>query len=221
MVEAVFIGTFVPMILMLGLLRHSRAVIGSFCWGMAAFFLVYLLSGPLYRLLGITGGLDTTAVFIGPPLEELLKPFPVFVMAMFGPRSFVPFFYILGLACGIGFAVEENLIYLIQFDSGNAADSRVLMVIRSFSTCLMHGVATGIVGYALTLARRGGIPARILLPLLALVIASVYHGGFNWLMLQGFLVPAVLVAFIAFLVFLLTMKELETRAPETKGTIWE
>lgn len=221
MVEAVFIGTFVPMILMLGLLRHSRAVIGCFCWGMAAFFLVYLISSPLYRLLGITAGIEFTAVFVGPPVEELLKPFPVYLMAAFAARSFVPFFYILGLACGIGFAVEENLIYLIRFDSGDAEESRVLMVIRSFSTCLMHGVATGLVGYALTVARRSGLLARILLPLLALLAASVYHGAFNWLMLSGFLVPAVLAAFMLFIAFLLAMKELETRAPETKGTVWE
>lgn len=221
MEEAVFIGTFVPMILMLSLLRHSRAVIGSFCWGMAAFFLVYLLSPWLYRILGVTGGLEITAVFIGPPFEEILKPLPVFLMAAFAARSFVPFFYILGLACGIGFAVEENLVYLIRFDTGEAADSRVLMVVRSFSTCLMHGVASGFVGYSLTLACRSQGFGRVFFPLLAILSAAIYHGGFNWLMLRELVVPAVLLAFVTFIAFLLTMKELEARARETKGTVWE
>ncbi|MEM6915041.1 MAG: PrsW family glutamic-type intramembrane protease [Verrucomicrobiota bacterium] len=221
MVEAIFIGTFVPMILMLGLLRHSRAVIGCFCWGMAAFFLVHLVSPPLYRFLGTSGNLDVEAVFVGPPLEELLKPLPVYLMAAFAPRSFVPFFYILGLACGIGFAVEENLTYLVQFDLGTEQEARGIMVIRSFSTCLMHGVATGFIGYALTVARRRRLFARLTLPVLSWIVASVYHGSFNWLMLNEFLVPAVLLAFLAFLAFLLTMKELEAKAPETRGTVWE
>ncbi|MDF1657493.1 MAG: PrsW family glutamic-type intramembrane protease [Verrucomicrobiales bacterium] len=221
MVEAVFIGTFVPMILMLGLLRHSRAVISCFCWGMVSFLVVHLVSSPLYAVLGITGGLEQTAVFVGPPLEELIKPIPVFLMAMFAKRSFVPFFYILGLASGIGFAVEENLIYLIKFDSGVGEDSRALMVIRSFSTCLMHGVATGLTGYALTMAQRRRMPGRILLPLLGLILASFYHAAFNWMMLNGHLAVAVLVAFACFIAFLLVMKEKETKAPEAKGTAWE
>ena len=220
MEEAIFIGTFVPLTLMLGLLRHSRPVFGSFCWGMASFLIVYLSSPVVHEALGVTGNRFFTAVFVGPPIEELLKPLPLFIVAIFAVRSIVPFFYILGLSCGIGFAIEENLIYLVALQ-GDVGESRTLMVLRSFSTCLMHGVATGLTGYSLTMARRSTRSGRFLIPIVGLCIATIYHSGFNWLMLQGFLVLGVVTAFTVFVVFLLLMKEFEARAPETRGTMWE
>ncbi|MEM9015817.1 MAG: PrsW family glutamic-type intramembrane protease [Verrucomicrobiota bacterium] len=220
MVEAVFIGTFVPMVLMLVLLRHSRPVIGCFCWGMAAFLLTHLLSPSLTTLLG-TNEFGISAVFIGPALEEFLKPIPILLLAFIAVRSLVPFFYILGLAAGIGFAVEENVIYLIRFGLELEEGSRVLMVLRSFSTCLMHGVATGLTGFFVTEACRQPKSWSWMLVVMAWLVALAYHGLFNWLMLEGHLAIGVLVAMAVFTAFLIAMKECEKRAPETRGTMWE
>lgn len=220
MVEAVFIGTIIPLLFMWGLLRHSRPLFGCFCWGAVSFLIVYLVSPSLYRHLGLEDAFRFTAVATGPFLEELLKPLPVVLLALFGVRSLVPFLYILGLACGMGFAIEENLVYLIRFSDGGE-DSRMLMILRSFSTCLMHGVATGLTGYALTLAKRRGGSAWIWYPVGGLLLASGYHAGFNWLMLEGHLVAGLIGAFLLFVGFLCYMKESESRAPETIGTPWE
>ncbi len=220
MVEAVFIGTIIPLLFIWGLLRHSRPLFGCFCWGAVSFLLVYLLSPPLYQALGLEDSFRTTAIYTGPPFEEILKPLPVVLIAIWGARSLTPFLYILGLACGMGFAIEENLVYLIRFAEG-AEDSRMLMILRSFSTCLMHGVATGLTGYALTLARRRGGWGWVWLPLLGLGIASGYHAGFNWLMLEGHLTSGLIGAFLLFVAFLCCMKESESKAPEAKGTQWE
>lgn len=69
MVGAIFIGTFLPLVLLLLLLRHSRPVFSCFCWGMLAFLIVYLTSPTLYRILGIENVLSITAVYAGPPYE--------------------------------------------------------------------------------------------------------------------------------------------------------
>ena len=220
MVEAIFIGTIIPLLFMLGLLRHSRPVFGCFCWGAVAFLLIYLLSPPLYRLLGLESEFAFTATVTGPLLEEMLKSLLVIVIAIFAPRSMIPFLYILGLASGMGFAIEENLVYLLlHFES--AEQSRLLMVLRSLSTCLMHGVATGLIGYALTWARRRSGWERPAIPVLGIAVASAYHAGFNWTMIEGHTTVALLAAFVLFVAFLCLMKQTEGAAPETKGTTWE
>tara|TARA_R110002096_G_scaffold40688_10_gene110359 strand:+ start:596 stop:1258 length:663 start_codon:yes stop_codon:yes gene_type:complete len=220
MVGAIFIGTFLPLALLMLLLRHSRPVFASFCWGMVAFLIVYLSSPALYRVLGIPNEIDVTAIFVGPPFEELLKALPLVIAAIFSRRSMIPFYYILGMSSGIGFSIEENLNFLIEFHQ-NDGDSMVLMILRSFSTCLMHGVATGLVGYAMTLAcRRDGFQ-KLVMPPLGWLIASCYHSLFNWLMIQGHLVIGMIIAFAFFFLFLFRMKTEESNAAETQGTVWE
>ncbi|MEM9282774.1 MAG: PrsW family glutamic-type intramembrane protease [Verrucomicrobiota bacterium] len=220
MVGAVFIGTFLPLVLLMLLLRHSRPVFASFCWGMLAFLLVYVTSPTLYRILGIDDVIEFTAVFVGPPYEEFLKALPLVVAAVFAQRSLIPFFYILGMASGIGFSIEENLNFLIRFHQ-NDGDSMTLMILRSFSTCLMHGVATGLIGYSLTLAKRRKGLIVFLFPAIGWSIATFYHAFFNWLMLQQQMVIGLLIALIAFFALLFIMKQVEGKAPEVQGTIWQ
>tara|TARA_R110000850_G_scaffold209705_9_gene335729 strand:+ start:1869 stop:2531 length:663 start_codon:yes stop_codon:yes gene_type:complete len=220
MVGAIFIGTFLPLALLMLLLRHSRPVFASFCWGMLAFLIVYLTSPALYTLLGVSRELSVTAVYVGPPYEEFLKVFPVVLAAIFSGRSIIPFYYILGMASGIGFSIEENLNFLVEFHRTDG-ESMALMVLRSFSTCLMHGVATGFIGYALTLSRRQSGKNKFLIPVAAWAASTVYHGLFNWLMISDHLVFGLLFALAFFFLFLYRMKVIEPTAAETRGTMWQ
>ena len=222
MEKAVFIGTFVPLVLMLLLLRHSRPVISFFCWGMASFIIVSAVSPPLYAWLGLGKDLNIDAVFVGPPLEELVKGLPLLLLPWWLQRSFVPYYYIFGLASGIGFSVEENIIYLINFGLDESDSySITLMVLRSFSVCLMHGVATGTIGYMVTKAVRASQPMKILYPLWGWLLASLYHGAFNWSMLNWHAGIGTVVAIIIFGIFFYNMKETESWAPEIQGTNWQ
>ncbi|NRB76464.1 MAG: PrsW family intramembrane metalloprotease [Verrucomicrobiales bacterium] len=220
MVGAIFIGTFLPLALLLLLLRHSRPVFSCFCWGMLAFLIVYLTSPTLYRILGIENVLSITAVYIGPPYEELLKAMPLLVAAIISRQSIIPFYYILGMSSGIGFAIEENLNFLAEFHS-KPGESMALMTLRSFSTCLMHGVCTGFIGFTLTLARRDPTWKRNVFPIAGWLVATIYHGFFNWLMIHGFLAAGVILAMVVFLIFFGWMKSEESKAKETEGTIWQ
>ena len=220
MTKAVFIGTFVPLVLMLLLLRHSRPVVSFFCWGMLSFLIITLISPPLYGFLGLGDDLHINAVFFGPPLEELIKALPILLVPWLLQKSFVPYYYIFGLASGIGFAVEENILYLIRFHE-TEAQSTTLMVMRSFSVCLMHGVATGTTGYLVTKAVRAEKAMIVIYPLLGWLAASVYHAAFNWAMLNWHYGIATTVAILVFGVFLYRMKEAESWAPEIQGTNWQ
>lgn len=220
MVGAIFIGSFLPLLLLLFLLRHSRPVVAFFCWGMAAFLIVYLCAPSIYPFVSPRGELAFEAVFCGPPFEEFVKVLPLFVFPFFARRTFTPFLYILGMTAGIGFSIEENLNFLVRLESSES-QKMSLMILRSFSTCLMHGVATGFTGYTITLARRAGKWWAIIFPVVGLIIASFYHGLFNWLMLHQHLAWGMIMAFGLFFVFMQCMKVVEDTAFETRGTRWE
>ena len=220
MVGAIFIGTFLPLVLLMLLLRHSRPVFACFCWGMVAFLLVVIISPFLYSLLKIGEKVEFQAVIVGPPLEEFLKAIPIWIAVIVAQRSFVPFFHILGMATGIGFAIEENLNYLIAFHETEEG-STYLMVVRSLSTCLMHGVASGIAGFFLTIGKREKAWQIPIFAIVGWTLASAYHALFNFTMLSGGRTIAMILALLLFAAFLVVMKSFEARASEAKGTAWD
>lgn len=222
MEKAVFIGTFVPLVLLLLLLRHSRPVFSFFCWGLAAFMVIHTISPPIYVVLGLGNDLNVNAVFVGPPLEEMIKGLPLLALPWLLQRSFIPYYYIFGLVAGIGFAVEENIIYLINYGLDESDSySTTLMVLRSFSVCLMHGVATGTIGFAITKAVRARKHMIAVYPLTGWLIASLYHGAFNWSMLNLHPGIGTVTAIIIFGIFFYKMRETESWAPEIQGTTWQ
>ena len=216
MVIAAFIATFFPLMLLALVLRHSRPVMLTFCWGMCAFLIIYFLIPRLEVLFGIQ--FPASGVYLGPPVEEILKAVPFLYWAFFAPRTLVPYFYILGMAAGIGFAVEENLRWLLALPESE----RVIwiMVSRSFSTCLMHGTCTALVGLAVTAwLRRKGV--AVVLPFLALALASVLHGAFNYSVLSSMHLYYMGLPPIIFIGGLILIRKRQEGAPEVEGTSWQ
>ena len=98
----------------------------------------------------------------------------------------------IAFAAGIGFAMFENMVILVQ----NIESVTVSWaVVRGFSTALMHGVCTSAVGYGMSFVRK----RRKLFycgTFALLAMASIYHGIFNMLVQSdykylGFVLPAV------------------------------
>lgn len=227
MIEAAFLGTIIPLLLLVLVLRHSRPIMLTFCWGMTAFLLSYLAGRSMAVLVGIEIEDGAYAIFVSPPLEEILKSIPLFYFLVRAKKTFVPFVYIFGMAAGIGFAIEENLLYLINRHT-EILSSLVLMIVRSISTCLMHGVATAIIGFAFTTARRTWYTGRK--PFAALAAAMValagyagaigLHGAFNAIVLSRWQPLAILIPGVMFVVGALRMKRTESTAAETRRTVW-
>lgn len=227
MIEAAFIGTIIPLLLLVVVLRHSRPMMLTFCWGMTAFLLAYLAS----RIIGDAAGMETGgsfyAISIAPPLEEILKSLPLFYFLFRAKKTFVPFIYIFGMAAGIGFAIEENLLYLINRHT-EILSSLLLMIVRSISTCVMHGVVTAIIGFAFTAARRiafnrkkrGGTLFAVLVALAGYAFAIGMHSAFNLIVLSRWHPLAILVPGLVFVFGAIWMKRSESKAPETRRTIW-
>jgi RsiW-degrading membrane proteinase PrsW (M82 family) len=227
-IEAAFIGTIIPLLLLVAVLRHSRPMMLTFCCGMTAFLVAYLTSSLIDRISGMAVESNTFAVFVSPPLEELLKSIPLFFFLLRAKKTFVPFIYIFGMASGIGFAIEENLLYLLNRHT-EILGSLLLMILRSVSTCVMHGVATAIIGFAFTTARRvwrnskrrAATWVAALLAFLGYLAAIGMHGSFNLVALSKWQPLAIFIPGVVFVAGVRLAKRAESSAPETRKTVWE
>jgi len=162
-----------------------RTVALCFAWGFVAFGLAFgfntlirdrVLVGPLgmdwHRATGVV------VVLVAPIVEEILKSL---ILIYLGRRPDFTYFVdgaIYGFAAGIGFSVLENFFYIFQ-SGGSGSQGTVLVVGRSFSTCLMHGSASALVGVAIGLFRYGHGRARFLSAILGWGAAIVLHSAFN------------------------------------------
>jgi RsiW-degrading membrane proteinase PrsW (M82 family) len=149
-----------------------KGMLVCFAWGIVAFWLAlqintYMLQFVSYALL---------VTFVAPVIEEIVKSL---ILVYYVRRSDFTYFVdgaIYGFAAGACFAVLENLLYL-----GRAGEEMGLMVAisRAFSTALMHGSATALVGIALGRLKFGQGRSRFASLFLGWAAAMTLHITFN------------------------------------------
>ena len=149
-------------------------VIRCFLWGFVAFLASYLVNGTALRW--FTGRAVRTVV--APVVEEIFKSM---ALAYYVRRPEFTYFVdgaIYGFATGTAFAIVEALFYLshASLDGGMA-----LSVNRAFSTSLMHGTTSALVGVAMGRFRFKKSPTRLLALVSGLGMAMALHLTFNWL----------------------------------------
>jgi RsiW-degrading membrane proteinase PrsW (M82 family) len=161
-----------------------RTVAVCFAWGLVAFGLSYglntavkegLLEGPLgmdqFRALTVT------VVLVAPIVEELAKSL---ILIYLGRRPDFTYFVdgaIYGFAAGIAFSILENFFYIAQ--AGGGSQGAMAVVSRSFSTCLMHGSASALVGAAIGRFRYEHGRSRLISAVVGWAAAIVLHSVFN------------------------------------------
>ena len=125
-----------------------RPVLFSLGWGLIAFFLSLQVNTFAVPYVGYA----LIPILVAPIVEELFKS--IILLYYFRHPDFKYFVdeSIYGFAAGIGFAVAENLLYLNRV---GVAGGLILAVSRAFSTSLMHGSASALVGVALGRFRFG------------------------------------------------------------------
>ena len=140
--------------------------------GMFAFWLAFPVNSAAVGLVSTALVLTVTA----PIAEEILKSL-ILVYAV--RRSDFTYFVdgaIYGFAAGTAFAVFENLFYL----SGAGSDTGLgLAISRAFSTALMHGSASALVGISLGRLRYGHGASRFASLLMGWAAAMALHITFN------------------------------------------
>src|SRR5512136_2324734 len=149
-----------------------KGVLVCLGWGMVAFSLALQINTYALRFFGYA----TLVTLVAPIVEEIVKSL---ILVYYVCRPDFTYFVdgaIYGFAAGTCFAVLENLLYLsrVEGDTGLA-----LAFGRVFSTALMHGSATALVGIALGRLRFGRGASRFASLFLGWGAAMTLHITFN------------------------------------------
>ena len=169
-----------------------RTVLLCMLGGLAAFPLSFVLNTGAYQTLALSMGgaaaLLAVKTVVAPVVEELSKSA---LVAWYARRPEFTYFVdgaIFGFAAGTAFAMVENLFYLTR-----ARDLMAMSVNRVFSTSLMHGSASALVGVAVGRARFGRGASRWVSLVLGWLAAMAVHTSFNQLVNAGPMMGARLV----------------------------
>jgi protease PrsW len=172
----------------------------SLAGGMAAAGLAWVLNS--YAILHLEVSFDFFSRYLAPALEELVKALVILALVSAKRIGFAIDAAVYGFAAGTGFALIENITYLISLDDSTGM---AIWILRGFGTALMHGGATAILAVILL----NGIH-RDQHPLLALIFGLltviVIHSLHNHFFLNPFL--QTLVIFIVLpVLFILVFKQ--------------
>lgn len=173
-------AVFLILIYMLDLHASSAfsLVLLSSLWGLCGGAgLAYLINSYLVVPLMRELRLDYALLYIlfAPIVEELVKSFPLFRISRQARFTYFVDGVIYGFASGIGFSVAENFLYI----SRHPDVAIPLALTRAFSTCLMHGTATALIGGAVGRFRLRRPTGRAMITIGSVVVAIFIHSLFN------------------------------------------
>ena len=147
-----FIAMTVPLLFIVFMIdnKDNRRTILYLCWGIFSGILAYNIN----NLLGAEWGQsDRMVTSIAPMVEELLKGLPVL---LFLNRKKYPqitkTIVFCAMASGIGFSIQESMFYFAI--SSREANDIAALIVRSFTTALMHGMTTAIIGVGIMQLRK-------------------------------------------------------------------
>lgn len=171
----------VPVLLFLALLRAAdvyrlvpvRSTVRSVLIGGATALVAAFLNRWLMDVLGASTG--TMTRYVGPVVEEFLKSLWIVFLLRSHRVGFQVDAAIHGFAVGAGFALLENVYYLVQVTDAPLA----LWLVRGTGTAVMHGCATAIfaiLAKELEDQRRWSAAFALLVPW---SVALALHSGFN------------------------------------------
>jgi RsiW-degrading membrane proteinase PrsW (M82 family) len=140
-------------------------------WGFLASIPVLLI---LPCLVSSFPEIITPEVTVSPLIEEFFKALPIVILALLGSRNSNRDLLVYAMASGVGFSIMENWML---FGGENLGFFGILL--RSFTTSLMHGCTCGIIGYGLVLTR--DFPKKALPALLLgfFMVAVLIHAFYN------------------------------------------
>ncbi len=202
----------IPLLFLIFMLKdkQSKTILSYFCWGLFSVIFAFILNEWIAQGAGqperITGN-------VAPVVEEALKALPL--LLFFKNRKFKPNLVIYcAMASGVGFSVQETLYYFTSFTSSPDAASLLPLIVRTVTTCLMHGMSTAVLGFGITVTvRLKAVRIPMVLGLLAL--SATIHSLFNILINTRLAIVALLMPAILYFLGLALLSESESDSVET------
>lgn len=157
--------------------KRSKHILLYFAWGVCSVIFAYIFNEWFSRL---SGGIGNVSADIAPIVEETLKALPL--LLFFRRRNFDSKMIIYcAMASGIGFSVQEMLYYFAQFTADSGLQALLPLLVRTVTTCLMHGMTTAVVGFGLTITAELRV-IRVPMVLGLFALSSVIHSLYNILL---------------------------------------
>lgn len=194
MIYNLFVSFFIPILFMVMLVeRKARFPIIFVLVGIFVSVFAAEINGILCNLLPLTKYEIT--ILVTPITEEILKAAPILFLAI-GVSDKKESLFTASMATGIGFAVLENAVYLLNSSSMNLVDA----IFRAFGAGLMHGMCTLLVGVGISFVKKRkkifGAGSFALLS-----TAITYHGIYNMLVQSKFYIFGVLLPIATYIPF--------------------
>lgn len=164
--------------------RSFRLVALCFVWGTGGGMgLAYLLNSYVTVPLLQEFRLDRLLLFIlfAPIVEEVIKPLPLLYVVRHPRFTYFVDGAIYGFAAGIGFSITESFLYISQ----RPEVAIPLALARAFTTCLMQGSATALIGAAVGRFRLLKSSELMLRVVGTAIISMTFHGLFNLVVLAS------------------------------------
>ncbi|MBI2864733.1 MAG: PrsW family intramembrane metalloprotease [Chloroflexi bacterium] len=149
-----------------------KLVLVCLLWGVVAFAAAFLVNNLAKPIVGAALVVTVTA----PIAEEILKSLALVYLVRRSDFTYFVDGAIYGFAAGSAFAVLEGLDYMLHAGAGGAL---VAVLSRAFSTTLMHGSASALVGVSLGRLRFGRGLSRLASVPLGWVAAIALHATYN------------------------------------------
>ncbi len=152
-----------------------KAVLLTILAGCLAAGIAFLVNTWLLRNFGLE--MTTYSWYVAPVLEEFLKAAYLVYLLRSNRIGFMVDGAIRGFAIGAGFALVENIFYMVM----RPEESLFLWVIRGFGTAMMHGATAAIVGItakSLSQRRKSDGVLTILPGLVAAILVHMIYNHF-------------------------------------------
>ena len=190
----------------------QRLVLIALAWGMFSTLPASLLNDTGARIIEVNqnallgdGDFGITELIlvsiIAPFVEELLQPIGlIFVMK----RLRTPYEGVLyGVACGMGFAIMENLLYELFILIWYGADAWTINAFaRGVGSTVLHAVGPASVGYAIALSNQMQIPKNKTLPI-AYLFGFIMHALWNGFATMPFMVDGAIWVYTSYSLIIL------------------
>lgn len=157
----------------------------TFICGMCAVLFVYPFQKLISWMMGEPSG-TWTIILIWAALEELFKYLAAYVIAL---RDKVRIFdepidaFVYLMTASLGFAALENTLFLITpLLEGNAISSILVGNMRFMGANLLHVASSGLLSLFIAFAYFKPVWTRRLYTLLGLLVAFLFHAGFNYVL---------------------------------------
>lgn len=172
--------------------RSSKYLLGYFCYGIIAVVFAFILNEWFSNY---PGQINRVSSDIAPIVEETVKALPLLIFLRKKQLNDNLVIYC-AMASGIGFSVQETLFYFTSFVSLPSLVSLFPLIMRTITTCLMHGMSTAVIGFGVRITRDNRI-VRLPMILGLLALSATIHSLYNILIgtrlaIIALLVPAAL-----------------------------